>query len=174
MNSVELFENSLGWLKKNYSRFRFYLERDIVYMLQTYLNDVIDKNSLPFKVYNDYPILPGIKRHLCADLVIKTNNKKSEIIDIAAEFKYEPDHKRKNKDILESKLRPTVVFWDGKSSVLEDIERARKYVRMNKANHAYSIFIDEGRCFCGKKDSFPDSAWEEWQNAAILIARFNR
>lgn len=170
MTSVELFENSLEWFKKNYSRFKFYLERDIVYTLQTHLNDVIAKDSLPLKIHNDYPILPGIKRHLCADLVIKANNEKGEIIDVAVEFKYEPDHKRE--EILQSRFKPTVVFWNGENSVLKDIERARKYVQDNKAKHAYSIFVDEGKYFCGKKDSFPDSAWEECGNAAILIARF--
>ena len=167
MTSVELFEESLEWLKNNYSRFTFYLERDIVFTLQTYLNDLIKKNSLPIKVYNDYPILPGTnnRRHLCADLAIKTD----DAVDVAVEFKYEPDHERKNTDILLSRL--PVVVWSGECSISKDIERACKYVHENKARHAYSILIDEGGHF-RQREPFPGSAWQDWKDVAALIARF--
>ena len=163
MNSVELINNSLEWLKDNYSCYRFYKERDIIFMLQTYLNDFIKKNSLPFKSYNDYPILCcANKRHL-ADLVIKTNDEKDDMVDAAVEFKYEPDKKRKNTDMLSGKF--PAVCWNGEYSVLGDIERIRKYIQRSKANHAYSIFIDEGRHFYKNprydKKTPKDSKWVE-------------
>jgi len=70
MEASELFENAIAWLKDNYGQFQFFVERDIVWTLQQYLVSQIKEYGLPFRIFNDYPILPGNRRSLCADLAI--------------------------------------------------------------------------------------------------------
>lgn len=167
MEALELFKESLDWLEKNYNNYKFFTERDIVWTIQNYLIYEIAKRNLHYRVFNDWPILAGEKRSLCADIVIKKNDN----IEIAAEFKYEPNHTRK--DFPESKLKQPVVFWGGKSnehSVEQDIKRAEKFVKSGKAKKGFSIFIDEGGFFRGK-EPHPGSHWEDWGNIAVLIFR---
>ena len=45
MESSELFENAIAWLKDNYSQFQFFVERDVVWTLQNYLVSQIKENN---------------------------------------------------------------------------------------------------------------------------------
>ena len=161
--AVDLFENALNWLQESYFAYRFFCERDIVWTLQTHLQQQIHRHDLPFQVYNDYPMLPGQHRHLSADLVIlKATNE----VEVAVEFKYEPSHERP--DIQKYKL--PVVDW-GKTGVEKDICRIHEFVEMGKAKVAYSIFIDEGGYF-RKRQPHNKSKWKEWNKGVwILEAR---
>lgn len=151
--AVELFENTLDWLQENYFNYRFFCERDIVWTLQTHLQQKIDQSKLPYQVFNDFPMLPGENRHLSADLVILTP---AYGVQVAAEFKYEPFHERN--DIQKQKL--PVVFW-GNDGVGKDIRRIHEFVEKGKARVAYSIFIDEGGYF-RKRPPHGQSIWKEW------------
>lgn len=91
LESTELFETAMSWLRNNYPNFRFFQERDIVWTIQTYITEVIKRDNLPYKIFNDYPILPGKRRSYCADLAILDVN---DIAEVAVEFKYEPSHRR--------------------------------------------------------------------------------
>jgi len=130
MEASELFEHAIAWLKDNYGQFQFFVERDIVWTLQQYLVSQIKEYGLPFRIFNDYPILPGNRRSLCADLAILNTD---SLVEVAAEFKYEPSHTRG--DIWPTKLKPSVVFWrdDG---VGKDVKRVQDYVAMGKAKVA--------------------------------------
>ncbi len=120
MEASELFENAIIWLKEHYAQFQFFVERDVVWTLQLYLIRQIREQSLPYPVFNDYPILPGTRRSLCVDLaILNTEN----LIEGAAEFKYEPSHQRaefkyesshQQADIWPTKFTPsatTHVVW---------------------------------------------------------------
>lgn len=173
----DLFEESIAWLKDNYDEFGFQVERDIVWTLQTYIVKGIKERDLPFRVFNDYPMLRGARRSLSADLVVI----EGDAVEVAAEFKYEPSHRRP--DIQLQKVTPSVVFWGAASSeagmgVSHDVERARQFVDTGKAMAAYSIFIDEGGHF-RHREPFPGSRWIDWESPAqegrsvsILWARF--
>ena len=102
-SATQLFEEAILWLRANYKNYRFFVERDIVWTIQTHVISVIEKEKLPYKVMNDYPILHGKRRSLCADIAILGLDELSELV---AEFKYEPAHKRE--DIPRSKF--PVVF----------------------------------------------------------------
>jgi hypothetical protein len=103
-----LFEESLNWLREHYGQFEFWVERDLVWTVQTRLRTLIRERSLPYEVFNDYPLLPETRR---ADLVIRNADK--EVL-VAAEFKYEPSHQRAEFVALPGKL--PVVFWDATSA----------------------------------------------------------
>jgi hypothetical protein len=150
---VQLFEKTLEWLKDNYGSFRFFVERDIVWAIQTHLICLTKELGLPCKVFSDYPITPGKYRSLCTDLAILNG---SGIVEVAAEFKYEPAHTRD--DILPSKF--PVVSW-GKDGVAGDVNRIQKFVTHRSAQAAYSIFIDEGGYFRHRKPH-PGSEWLDW------------
>ena len=158
--AVELFENTLNWLQENYFNFRFFTERDVVWTLQTHLQQQIVESKLNYQVFNDYPMLPGSNRHLSADLVILTP---THGIQVAAEFKYEPSHERF--DIQKQKL--PVVFW-GNEGVEKDIRRIHEFVEKGKTKAAYSIFIDEGGYF-RNRPPHDHSTWKEWQKGVWIL-----
>src|SRR4051812_6471581 len=100
----QIFRAALDWLGERYGRSVFYVERDVVYTVQTQLNRVIAQEpDLRLRAYNDFPMIPGARRHLSADLAIVTTGDK---VLLAAEFKYEPCHRRL--DVLKNKLPVTV------------------------------------------------------------------
>jgi hypothetical protein len=119
----------------------FYFERDIVYTLQSQLVMRVDKERLPFRVYNDYPIIPGPYRSLSADLALVATSK--EVL-LTAEFKYEPCHRRQ--DLLKTKL-PLTVWTD----IVHDTKRAQQFVQDGRTKVAYAVCIDEGN-YLAKRD----------------------
>jgi hypothetical protein len=145
------------------------VERDLVWTIQTRLRQVIRERSLPFGVLNDYPLLPGARRARSADLVIRDAD---QMVLVAAEFKYEPSHRRA--DLLPGKL--PVVFW-GSDGVAKDIQRIREFVEQGAARAAYAVFVDEGRYF-RHREAHAGAAWRDWPSsrpdghqASVLWAR---
>lgn len=160
ITAKELFEQTLEWLRSNYGNYEFFLERDLVWTIQQRLRKVTAEDDLQFKVYNDFPIAKGQRRSLTTDLAIL--NKRNEV-ELAIEFKYEPDHQRGvggNRNIWPSKLNPSVVFW-GKEGVGKDVERARQYVDQKSAKAAMTVFVDEGRLF-RHRQPHPNTKWFDW------------
>ena len=160
MEAAVVFESAIEWLRDNYSSFGFVAERDIVWTLQKHLKEALRENGLSHEVFNDYPMLPGKRRALSTDLVVRDS---SGVVEVAAEFKYEPSHRRP--DILPNKL--PVVFW-GAEGVAKDVLRAREYVERGKARVAYAIFIDEGGYF-RHREPHPGSVWKDWGDCGSLV-----
>ena len=160
--AAELFENALAWLKERYEDYRFFQERDLVWVLQTRLAGKIASQCLPYRVFNDYGII-GVGR---ADLALLDSG---DSVAVAAEFKYEPSHARNAKqggDIWPTKF--PVVFRDKDGSVEKDVQRTRNYVGLGKAKVAYSIFIDERGHFRAR-DPFPGSEWVDWPSGVSVL-----
>ncbi len=153
--ATELYEESIDWLSKHYSSFRFFKERDIAWTVQNHIFNVIQDRGLPLAVYDNHKITG---KEL-TDLVIV--EEKTGIILVAAEFKYEPDHKRK--DITQGKLNPKVVPWGDKEkySVIQDIYRIKKLVDQDYVITDYVIFIDEGGHHTSHEEP-EDCIWVKW------------
>ncbi len=153
--AYQLFNDTMIWLRDNYSGFCFFTERDVVWIVQTQMCQRIIDSKLPYKVFNDYPMIKGNRRSLSTDLAIldADNN-----VQVAIEFKYEPDHRRGGNDIIKEKF--PVVSW---SEVGKDIERIYEYIAKNKAQYACSIFVDEGGAF-HHRPAHPRSEWMDWKN----------
>jgi hypothetical protein len=160
-DTFEFFEDSIAWLRQNYASFCFFVERDIVWTLQTHMINQIYEQQLAYRVFNDYPMLPGSRRSLSADLAILSADNGN--VDVAVEFKYEPSHKRK--DIMPSKF--PVVFW-GSDGVGKDVQRIQEFVSTGHAKKACSIFIDEGGAF-HHRPAHPGSRWIEWRNGIWVL-----
>ena len=158
----KLFEESMEWLRQNYACFGFFVERDIVWTLQLHLSEVIQARALPYRVFNDYPILLGKRRGLCADIAIL--NQQDEV-EVAAEVKYEPSHKRT--DTWRTKF--PVVFWDD-LGVGKDVRRVREFAEKGVAHVAYAIFIDEGGAF-RSRTPHAGSKWVDWTLAGDDLRR---
>ena len=168
----EVFEQTMQWLRDHYAEFRFFTERDLVWTVQRHLTDVIEHSGLPFRVFNDYPMLPGSHRSRSADLVLvsapvtpptlsaKGKWSASAPVALAVEFKYEPAHARD--DIWRTKL--PVVGWDG---IQHDIKRLHEFVEYERASDAYAIFVDEGGAF-RRRPPIPPGAWRDWGNGAAV------
>jgi len=173
--ALDVFNKTLKWIEENYSKYTFFAERDIVWTFQNKVQQIISENNLPLKVFNDYPILKGKRRGLSADIVILNENNQ---VELAIEFKYEPDHKRgkeQNCNIWPTKLDPSVVFW-GKEGVLKDVERCEEFIDKGVATAAVTIFIDEGGLFRHRNPP-SGTEWIDWdsngkQKISILIGRF--
>lgn len=164
MEATELFENAITWLQGCYADFRFFTERDIVWTVQLHIYREIEKQGLPYRVFNDHTILPRIR----SDLAIL----KGDSIEVAAEFKYEPDHNRRadrGGDIWQSKF--PVAVW---AEVKNDIHRVHNFVELGKSKAAYSILIDEGGHFHWH-DAPPRSEWIDWgQGRWVLWSQISR
>ena len=175
----EMFEQTFEWLKSSYGNYDFFLERDLVWTIQQKLREIIVENNLQFEVFNDFPIVKAQRRSLTTDLAIL--NKRNEV-ELAIEFKYEPDHQRgfgARKEIWPSKLNPSVVFW-GKDGVGKDVERARQYVDQKRAKVAATVFVDEGGLF-RHRQPHPGTKWIDWncggkkpREISLLIGYFTR
>jgi hypothetical protein len=153
--AVRVFEEAIEWLHYNYHACRFFTERDVVWTLQRHLSEQMQARTLPYRVFNDFPILPGTRRSLCTDIAIL--NSRNDI-EVAAEFKYEPAHDRT--DIWPSKFLPTVVFW-GDDGVGKDVKRVQEFVQQGAAGVAHAIFIDEDSAF-RSRTPHAGSAWVDW------------
>jgi len=158
--ATELFEETLRWLRRNYVRFRFFAERDVVWTAQVRLIEAIEQEQLPFRVFNEYPMLAGKRRSLSAELAILGQD---SLVELAAEFKYEPAHSRD--DIQRQKF--PVVFW-GRNGVGKDVERVQAFVETGRAEVAYAVFIDEGGYF-RKRPPHPGSEWVDWGNGVWVL-----
>lgn len=156
MDSVELSEAAVSWLKDNYMRFRFFTERDIVWTIQTRIIELIEKQTIGYRVFHNFPVIPG----KTTDLAILSQDNSCEI---AAEFKYEPAHSRKSVDIWPTKF--PVVFWE--DGVGKDIERIREFVSKCKAKAGYAILVDEGGYFAWRKP-FEGGKWVDWGNGTFV------
>lgn len=155
----ELFNNGLKWLSANYDSYCFFVERDVVWTFQEQLKKLIDECSPRYTVYNDYGILPGNRRKLSTDLAILDAHNR---VLIAAEFKYEPSHKRD--DIPKNKF--PVVVW-GAKGVAKDVDRVCKYVETGQAYIGYSVFIDEGGYF-KHRQPHANGKWIQWGSGVWL------
>jgi len=142
----------------HYWEFEFWIERDLVWTVQTRLRKLISDRGLPWTVFNDYPLLPGTWRARSADVVIRDMGK--EVL-VAAELKYEPSHHRAEFRALPGKL--PVVFW-GMDGVAKDVARVREFVDAGSARTAFAVFIDEGRHF-RQRPAHPDAEWRDWDAA---------
>ena len=91
MEAAVVFESSIEWLRDNHSRLGFVAERDIVWTVQKHLKEALRENGLSHEVFNDYPMLPGKRCALSADLAVRDS---SGVIEVAAEFKFERSHRR--------------------------------------------------------------------------------
>jgi hypothetical protein len=169
-DAAQIFEDAIRWLRDAYDDRPFFLERDVVYTVQLRLWEQIRAHSLNWSVFNDYPMIPGPRRHLSADLAIRSDG--GDVL-LAAEFKFEPAHSRP--DLLSHKF--PVIGW---GDPLKDIARIREFVTGGKARVAYAVLIDEGRFF-RVREAHPDSEWIDWdartpdgQAVSILWARWPR
>ncbi len=173
MEPVDLFKESLEWLKDHYSKYEFFTERDIVWTIQTHLRDRVKQLKLPYMVLNDWPMEKGKRRSLCADLTILQNNQ----VRLIAEFKYEPDHDERKEDFSENKLKQSIVFWTSEHSVEADITRIKQFSANKEINNnivGVAVFIDEGGRFYNSQKTFPGSRWEKWnKKTATLISWSN-
>ena len=154
MDAAQLFETVMQWLREHYADYRFFTERDIVWTAQLRLYAEIERQGLPFRVFNDYTMVaPNIR----ADLAIL----EADAVAVAAEFKYEPDPGRSTNrggDIWHSKL--PVVIW---AEAEKDVERANNYVIQRQAKTAYSVVIDEGGRH--KWRTPPNGCdWQDWES----------
>jgi hypothetical protein len=134
-HAESLFTDALDWLGRTYGDRVFFVERDIVYTVQSKLNELISSQAGKWRVYNDYPMLPGRRRSLSADLALLTPQGE---VAVAAEFKYEPCHHRL--DVLQNKLPVTV--W---AEIVKDTVRVQEFVNVGRTRVAYAVCIDEGR-----------------------------
>jgi hypothetical protein len=150
-----LIEEAVDWLREHYGEFDFWVERDLVWTVQTRLRQVIRGRGLPYLVLNDYPMLAGSRRSVSADLVVRDRRTGAMV---AAEFKYEPAHWRTEFMAMPGKL--PVVVW-GAEGVAKDVGRIRAFVEQGVASVAFAVFIDEGRHF-RHRAPHPGSRWVDW------------
>lgn len=145
-----LFEDALDWLRATYGERRHFVERDLVWTLQTRLLAQIRELGLPWQVRNDYAALHGPRRAFSADLAILVDGSPGLLV----ECKYEPSHRRI--DIPREKL--PVIAW---ADVVKDAARVQQYVDARRTPLACALLIDEGGFFRARP-ALPGGHWVDW------------
>lgn len=162
MESEAIFLDAMKWLRDHYGEFRFFMERDVVWTVQNKITELI--GGKPYKVFSEYSVFRDVKNSQRSDLVILNNH---DEIEVVAEFKYEPNHNRK--DIPKGKLKQPVVFW--KEGVVKDIERLQRL--KIRAKIVYAILIDEDGYFCERRPKpvidKTKSSWRDWENGVKAL-----
>lgn len=164
--AYHLLDDALLWLRANLTVLVPMCERDVVWSVQRLIARRIAREELPYAIYNDYPVLDGNRRGRSADLVItRTGQAERWPVDLAVEFKYEPDHARAGQDILAPKL--PVIGW---GDVVKDTERVREMVTAGRARQALAIAIDAGRLFQERTIGLPpESRWAAWGGKTRVV-----
>ena len=116
-----MVEEAVAWLQEHYDEFEFWQNGTLVWTVQTRLRKMIGDRHLPYHLFNDYRLPPGARR-VHADLIIRDAR---GIILAAAEFKFEPSHRRAEYLAPSGKL--PVVVW-GSDGVAKDVTRIRDFV----------------------------------------------
>ncbi len=147
----QIFEEAIRSLRDTYDDIPHFVERDIIYTVQLCLWKMVRQRGLDWSIFNDYPMLPGARRSLSADLAIRSG---AGHLLLAAEFKYEPAHHRS--DLLSHKF--PVIGW---GDALKDISRIREFVAAGKVPVAYAVLVDEGRFFRARAPH-AGSEWIDW------------
>ena len=160
--AADIFEKTMTWLGNNYGNYKFFTERDIVWTVQTSIIKIIETKKLPYRIFQEFPILYSNSKRSYTDLAILD---KKDMVKVAIEFKYESSHKRN--DVWPAKL--PVVTWD-KHGLGADIRRIKQYVLEGAAETAYSIFIDEGGHF-RKRNPYPGSKWIDWELKDAMLSK---
>jgi hypothetical protein len=167
-----IFESALPWLREHYAAHRFFVERDLVWTIQVRIDAILREANLPYRVFNDVPLLPGPRRGLSADIVI-VDEERTPLV--AAEFKFEPSHRRANVDIWLGKF--PVIGW---ANVAHDIVRIQSFIDAGRAVVAYAVAVDEGGYFRHRPAIAP-GAWQDWgaygmpwMNVSVHWARIER
>lgn len=180
MDTIPDFINTLNHVKEHYSEYHFYCERDFVWTIQKLMREYFEKNNLPYRVYNDYPMEKGVHVDLAiVDYSIKDNKAIQNGLaqaKITIEFKFEPS-KLRSDEICVHKL-PVVFF----SEVMKDVERVHKFVADKKTKRSIAILVDEYGRFKTPQhmDVSPQSKWIDWGscgsdklNISILFTEVN-
>ncbi len=163
----ELFCEVFHWLKETYNEHQFFTERDIVWTFQKKLIESIKLNNLPYKVISDYGLVKGSNRSKSVDIAIIDSkmdiNKLHQKVELAIEFKYEPNKIRAGEDIPKHKF--PVTSWN---LINKDIDRIKKYKSNNKAVSSILLLIDEGGRYLNR-DINMISKWEQNSNGIHFL-----
>jgi hypothetical protein len=143
----------MSWLKEGYGHYRFFQERDIVWTLHLHLLRTVEEMHLSYNVYSGHRMT--ISKQISADLVILAEDGS---VDVVAEFKYEPSHRRTDFAAPNAKPKWPVVEW---KDVEADVARVKSFVTDGSASTGYAVFIDEGGYFRWRQPP-PGSEWRDW------------
>lgn len=192
--AADILREALRRLRESYrERYitQYFTERDIVRELQVHLIQIIKEEKKLHVVIHNYPVKRSGEKALLADLVIIGEENRGEEggLDIALEFKYEPDRERvikrpfSKQGILHSKF-PVVQ----RSDVGKDIQRIEDFVNGKDSisgadflidiENAYAILFDEGGYHHdNNRKGFEDlgGEWKEWsEKGRVFIAKKSR
>lgn len=164
MNEAEtLADRAIDRLRDHYDEFRFFVARNLVWTVQRRLHDLAQETNSGLRVFNDFPVIPGPRRSLSADLALVSPDDR---VQLAIEFRFGPSHQRA--DIWRSKF--PVAFW-GTEGVGKDVQRVQQDVSGGRAVAARSYFIDEGGYFA-HRPAHRGSSWVAWPRECwVLVSR---
>lgn len=148
-----LLDDGLWRLRETYGEHGFAVERDLVWTLQRHLVRQAIEDELPVRIFNDYGVEPGQRRHLSADIVILEDDDPVPLV--AVEFKYEPSPRRSDVD----RRKLPVTEWAGTAA---DVERIRRWVEGGLARSGMALYFDEGGVVHGRRGPAEGGAWESW------------
>ncbi|HAX72443.1 MAG TPA: hypothetical protein DCY20_02835 [Firmicutes bacterium] len=160
----DVFYQALEDIRIKYVDYQFMVDRDIAWMIQRKMTELIEVLDLPYEVFQDYPLEKGHRRNNGHTLMIVSRglNYKDvlgnkEAVEVMIKIKYEPSKYRH--DICDYQL-PRVKPMD----VVEDISELERLVHDKKTNVGISLLVDECGRYLNRIGQTQHTKWIEWGN----------
>jgi hypothetical protein len=156
--AMGLTADSLAELRAAYPRKPFFVERDVVWTVQTWMLGAVAGRQLDLTVRTEHAMERKPNRARSADLALLTSD---GAVAVAVEFKFEPAHRRA--DVVKSKL-PVVVWGD----VVKDSERVQRWTSEGRCSAGLAILVDEGGYFRHRPVP-PGAVWHDWSEIGVAV-----
>ncbi len=181
MNIKDVFYLALEDVRVRYPEYQFVVARDIVWLLQQKLGELLELFDLPYDVYYEYPLEKATREKASKDLVIVEKGtdykevfaKRAQAVAVFR-IKYEPSSKRH--DVCDYQL-PRVI----PSVIVNDILDMERLVYEKKTKLGLAVLIDEDSRHKKRIGETEFSRWVEWGNykdenlnVSVLVTEFNQ
>ena len=158
----EILELSVQALQQDYPTYQFMVQRDIAWILQKKMIELIEKKGYALEVYQDYPLKRGGKEYNEHELVVVSQGmnyrdmfKSSSQVELVVRVLFEPSRHRR--DICEYHL-PRVLM----PQFFSQVNELKSLVEMNKAKDTKLILVDEYSRHRHQLNQQEQMDWQSW------------
>lgn len=160
--ATEILELSVQALQQDYPSYQFMVQRDIAWILQKKMIELIEKKGYALEVYQDYPLKRGSKEYNEHELVVVSQGmnyrdmfKSSSQVELVVRVLFEPSRHRR--DICEYHL-PRVLM----PQFFSQVNELKSLVEMNKAKDTKLILVDEYSRHRHQLNQEEQMDWQSW------------
>lgn len=175
----DLFFTALEDIRFHYSEYQFMVNRDLTWILQKKINQMIEEEGLPFELYQDFPLEKGCRERKEHELVLVPQGTNYRDIfslkskaELVIRILFEPSKKRN--DVCDHHL-PRVLI----TQLMHDIEKVQLVTQKGQSQESVCLLIDEYSRHRHQVIQNEHIIWKLWGsyddpglNVSVLIAQY--